>query len=350
MKALVLVAAKQFEVQDIKIPEIGPEDVLVKVQACGICGSDIPRARDGAVAALPLVLGHEFSGKIVKTGSTISAKNIGKRVVGVPLLPCHQCTECMQGHPAMCERYSFIGSRVQGAMAEYIALPYKNICLIPNTLDYQAAACVEPLTVAIHAVERVTITLGSTALVYGCGMIGLLIIQVLRAKGVEKIIAVDINPSKLTYAKKAGANICLDSQDNNVETTLRTLQPDYVFESTGVGQVQATVFDYVKKKGDIIFVGTVHKDVTYLAKSLEQILRKELNVTGSWMSYSAPFPGSEWEAAIELLSTNKVSVLEMITHRLTIEAGYEAIKKLSDPREQALKVMFLLNEEERKCH
>ena len=154
MKALVIEADKVLTYKEIPVPELKADEVLVKVRACGICGSDIPRVLHGGTHFYPITVGHEFSGEVAKLGLNVKDVKLGARVTVAPLIPCSHCSECEQGLPAMCTHYSFIGSRQQGAMAEYVAVPAKNLIPIADNVTFEQAATIEPTTVAIHGVER----------------------------------------------------------------------------------------------------------------------------------------------------------------------------------------------------
>lgn len=344
MKALVVEGIKELAYRDIAKPEITDKQVLIKVRACGICGSDVPRACAGGVHQYPIVIGHEFSGDIVAIGARVKNCKVGDRVTAAPLIPCGKCENCAKGKPAMCSDYSFIGSRENGAMAEYVAVPAQNVVKIASEVTYEQAACIEPITVAIHGVERAQIQSGKTAIVYGCGTIGILVLQCLKAKGIEKVYVIDIDNYKLTLAKKLGAYEAINPAQTNVAEYFAALgKVDYVFETAGVNVIQGTVTELVKKLGTVVYIGTAHKDVQMTAKNFEMILRGELLVTGSWMSYSAPFPGAEWTAAAEYLAAGKIKVDEIITHRFTLKDGYRAFAALVGKEENSLKVMYILS-------
>ncbi len=344
MKALVVEDVRKLTYKDVPVPEISDNEVLVKVHACGICGSDIPRARDGGVHSFPSIIGHEFSGEIVQIGSQAGNFVTRQRVTAAPLVPCGHCANCSTGQPAMCTHYSFIGSRQPGAMAEYAAVPAANIIPIADNVTYEQAACIEPITVAIHGIERARIMRsGKSAIVYGCGTIGLLTLQCLLAKGIERIYIIDIDDAKLALAKKLGACETLNSLKIDIPAYFAGHgKVDYAFETAGVNILQAQLPDLVKKRGSIVYIGTAPRDVTFPAKTFEQILRGELSVTGSWMSYSAPFPGDEWIGAAEYLRLGKVRVDELITHRFPLSAGYQAFETLLDKNQQAIKVMYTM--------
>lgn len=344
MKALVVEGPQKLIYKDVPVPRINADEVLVRVKACGICGSDIARVRDGGVHFFPIIVGHEFSGVVVQTGNDVKNVSLGDHVSAAPLLPCGSCESCLSGHPAMCNSYSFIGSRQNGAMAEYVAVPSKNILQLPKDMEFDKAACIEPLTVAIHGVERAgLLRSGSSAVVYGCGTIGVLTVQCLLAKGIKKIIAIDIDEHKLQLVKNMGVNDIINSSKIDVEKYFQEEgKADYVYETAGVNSLQSQILKLVKKNGRVVYIGTAQKDVTIPAKSFELILRGELNVTGSWMSYSSPFPGKEWSAAIEYLNSGIVDVSKIITHRFPLEAGYEAFLTMLDKDKRPLKVMYCL--------
>ena len=345
MKALVVEDINTLTYKDVSIPQINDDEVLIKVKACGICGSDIPRVKNNGVHFYPIIVGHEFSGEIVELGKNVTSYSLGDRVTAAPLIPCNNCDNCYQGNPAMCQHYSFIGSRQNGAMAEYVAVPAKNIVPIADNVTYAQAACIEPITVAIHGVERAgAIDSGKSAIVYGCGTIGILTMQCLKAKGLEKIYVIDIDDYKLELAKILGAYEVLNSTKINIPEYFNKIgKVDYVYETAGVNFLQSQVLELAKKGGHVIYIGTAHKDVTIPAKSFELILRGELNVTGSWMSYSAPFPGNEWIAAAEYLQTGKVKVDEIITHKIPLSDGIKAFDILSNKNNNALKVMYYMD-------
>lgn len=344
MKALVIEADQVLTYKEIPVPELKPDEVLVKVHACGICGSDIPRVLHNGVHFYPIVVGHEFAGEIVKIGAEAKGVELGQRVTAAPLIPCGGCDACAEGNPAMCTHYSFIGSRQQGAMAEFVAVPARNIVPIAENVTYEQAAVIEPITVAIHGVERAgAIDSGKSAIVYGCGTIGMLTLQCLRAKGLERIYAIDIDDSKLALAKKLGAYEVINSTKINVTEYFKEHGlVDYAFETAGVRFLQSEVLELVKKKGAVVYIGTAHGTVELEGPRFEKILRGELKVTGSWMSYSAPFPGSEWRGAAELLRSGKVQVDELITHRFTLADGIKAFETLTDKASGAIKVMYVM--------
>ncbi|MFD1064921.1 galactitol-1-phosphate 5-dehydrogenase [Oceanobacillus locisalsi] len=345
MKALVLESKANFSVKDMEIPVIEPNQVLVKVSYVGICGSDLARYFDGKVHNYPTILGHEFSGIITEVGSEVQGLVEGNRVAVAPLVPCEQCSSCASGHPALCENYSFIGSREQGAMAEYVAVNAKNILPLPEEITDQEAALIEPLTVAIHGIEKVNIHAGASVVVFGAGTIGMMSLLALQAKGVGEITVIDIDNAKLELAKKLGATVTVNSTEVDLDAYFKENQrPAIVVETAGVPQTQVQSLRVVEKLGQVVYVGTAKKEITFPADVFERILRAELKVYGSWMSYSVPFPGFEWTAALQYMKDGKIDVKPLIHEVNPLEVKEEPFEKMIDPDNHSIKFLYDVRE------
>lgn len=341
MKALVITGVSKVELQDLKIPKYKDDEVLIKVKYCGICGSDVPRALDGGVHSFPIVVGHEFSGQVVEVGANVKNVKAGERVTAGALLPCGKCEACQQGRPAMCSNYGFIGSRQNGAMAEYVAVKAQNIVKLPDEVDYKEGAMIEPLTVAIHGIERINMKAGATALIFGAGTIGLMVLQTLKAVGAGKVYVVDVVDKKLELAKKLGADDVINSMKVDLNEYLSEHgRPEVVAESSGSPIAQAQCLEVVKKCGSVVYIGTATKDLILKPQTFEKILRGELNVTGSWMSYSAPYPGYEWTTAVEYIKEKKIDLKSMITNVYKLEEGLVPFQKMRDREVCATKILF----------
>ncbi|MEK4299648.1 galactitol-1-phosphate 5-dehydrogenase [Oceanobacillus sp. FSL W8-0428] len=341
MKALVLESKANFSVKDIEIPVIKSNQVLVKVSYVGICGSDLARYFDGKVHNYPTVLGHEFSGVISEVGSEVQELSEGDRVAVAPLVPCGECSSCESGNPALCENYSFIGSREQGAMAEYVAVNAKNILILPDGITDQEAALIEPLTVAIHGIEKLDIHAGVRAVVFGAGTIGMMSLLALQAKGAGEITVIDIDHTKLEMAKTLGAVETVNSLDIDLDNYFKENQrPEIVVETAGVPQTQVQSLSVVEKLGQVVYVGTAKKEITFPADVFERILRAELKVYGSWMSYSVPFPGFEWTAALQYMKDGKIDVKPLIHEVNPLDVKEEPFKKMIDPDNHSIKFLY----------
>ena len=194
MKAAVLHANKDVRYDDIPTPVVENGTVLVKVVATGICGSDLPRVHNNGAHNYPIILGHEFSGYVEEIGQGVTTVEKGDHVVGIPLVPCMECEDCKNGNYSLCKHYSFVGSRQNGSMAQYVLLPQSNVMKIDKSIPYEVAAFFEPSTVAIHALYQANYNGGGTVAVLGGGNIGLFTLQWLKIFGADKVVVIDQSP------------------------------------------------------------------------------------------------------------------------------------------------------------
>lgn len=316
MKAAVLRSENDIVYKDIQRPEIGDDEVLVNVKATGICGSDIPRVLGKAAHYYPIVLGHEFAGVVAEVGKNVENVGIGIRVTCAPLVPCHRCAECQMGHFSQCSHYKFIGSSLFGSWAEYVRVPAINIVRLPDEVSFEEGAFFEPSTVVLHGIFNADFRAGYSAAVLGCGTIGQLAVQWLRIMGASRIYAFDIDGEKLELAKELGADACFNTSVESFEEELKDIVEDggvdYVFETAGVPFTQRLSLSVAAKRGTVCFIGTPAKDLTLQPHLFEMILRKELTLKGSWMSYSAPFPGREWWLTAEAFKKKILKAEPMI--------------------------------------
>ncbi|KYG89874.1 galactitol-1-phosphate 5-dehydrogenase [Metasolibacillus sp. FSL H7-0170] len=345
MKALVLESKATFGLNDIEKPTIANKQVLVKVAYVGVCGSDLARFFEGKVHNYPIVLGHEFSGVVEQVGDEVTAIKVGNRVAVAPLVPCGNCDNCEQGKFALCEHYSFIGSRQQGAMAEYVAVDERNILVLPEEVSTQEAALIEPLTVAIHGIERIQFNAGANVVVFGAGTIGIMTLLALKARGAGDVTVIDINDDKLKIAKELGASYVINSLKVDLINYFTTHEkPKVVIETAGVPQTQVQSVEIVAKLGKIVYVGTAVKEVTFPPHVFEKILRGEVEITGSWMSYTAPFPGFEWKAALQYLRDGMIDVKPLINEIYRLEDKDLPFVKMKDPKNHAIKYLYQVSE------
>lgn len=340
MKALTITAIATLELQEVAIPKPKKGEALIKVAYVGICGSDLPRYFDGDVHQFPQVLGHEFSGTVVEVGEGVSLEK-GTKVVVAPLVPCNECEQCRSAHPQLCPNYSFIGSRQQGAMAEYVIAPAINCLIVPKTLSLKIAATIEPLTVAIHGIEGISTKSGDQTLVLGSGTIGLMTILALRARGVGEITVIDLNDRKLALAKKIGADVVLNPLTVNLDQYFKEHKlASIVFETAGNHVTQVQAVKYANRRAQVVFIGTCTQAVQFDAKEFELILRRELKLTGSWMSYSAPFPGFEWSAALRYLATGAIDTSSLITGIYSLKDLALPFERMREKDSKEVKVLY----------
>ncbi len=310
MKAAVLHAQKDLRVEEIEKPSIADGEVLVQVKATGICGSDMPRVLGTASHYYPNVFGHEFSGIVVEIGNSVTHVQAGDKVSVAPLKPCHQCEDCLSGNHALCKNYSFIGSREFGAWAEYVKAPGMNVVKLPDDIGFVEGAFLEPTTVALHGLFLMDFKPMSTVAITGMGTIGLLTLQCAKIMGAKEITVFDIDDSKLALAKELGATHVVNTRTEVIGDRVSEITSgkgfQMVIETAGVPFTEMLCLEIAGNNGSVMFIGTPHVEFTITPKQFEYINRKELLVRGSWMSYSAPFPGKEWTLGAHYLGTGEI--------------------------------------------
>lgn len=221
MKAAVLKGPRKIELKEVPTPKIGVNDVLVKVEACGVCGSDIAYYQRGeADVPPPLILGHEFSGIVVELGETAKKLGIlkeGDRVVAEPVMACGSCPSCKQGYPNMCEKPTVLGVTIDGGMAEFCAVRYNYLHKIPKDVSFDEAAFTEPLACALHAIKKLKIVPGISGAVIGPGPIGLMVAQYLKKSGLSPVILIGTRDYRLEAGLKLGVDYVINVKDKGVQ-------------------------------------------------------------------------------------------------------------------------------------
>ncbi len=319
MKAGVVHARDDIRFEDIDRPSPGEGKVLVKVKYTGICGSDVPRVNGDACHFFPNVLGHEFSGTVEEIGSGVTSLKPGDRVAGVPLIPCMQCEDCQKGNYSLCKHYSFIGSREFGSFAEYVVVPETNAVKFGPEVSFEQGAFFEPATVALHGLKRVPYEGGKTVAILGGGTIGMFVMQWANIFGAAKTVVFDIEPSRLKLGKRLGATEGINTLESGFMERAMSLTDgrgfDYVYETAGNTITMKMAFELAANKAKVCFVGTPTKELHFSVKEWENINRKEFTLTGSWMSYSAPFPGEEWKLAAHYFNTGELKFDESFIYK-----------------------------------
>lgn len=341
MKALLLSEYKKLDLTDMPIPVIGPEDVLIKVKACGICGSDI-HGYDGSTGRRipPLVMGHEASGEIAELGKGVKGWAVGDRVTFDSTVSCGNCYFCHRGEINLCENRQVLGVscnefRRHGAFAEYVSVPQNILYSLPETFPFHYAAMIEAVSIAVHAVNLTPMPLGSSALVVGSGMIGLLVVQTLRLAGCGLIIAVDLEDSKLDLAKSLGADVGLNPKNTDVVKAVQDLTggrgADVAIEVVGAGKTIDTAIHAVKKGGSVTLVGNITPKVEI---PLQVVVSRQIRLQGSAAS-SGEFP-----QCIDLLARGAIKVDPIITALAPLEQGADWFKRLYANEPGLMKVVL----------
>ena len=342
MKAILRQGPKQAKLVDRDYPKAGPGEVVVKVAYTGICGSDTHRFSEDIGKWDKLILGHEFSGSIDSLGAGVLGYKKGDLVSAAALVPCHNCDNCATGDFSLCEGYTFIGSRIDGSFAEYVRVPEENLVPLGDGFPLERGAFVEPVTVCLHPILRLGNLLGKTVVVTGLGAIGLLAVQIFRAMGARRIVASDVVPEKLILAEKLGATDTVNVAKESLEDLLAAIGgADVVFESSGTNPAKLSAVRVAKGRGTVLLVGTSPKDITFEASLFERITRKELNIVGSWMNYSAPWPGDEWRIAVWMLREGIIDVEPLTTHRFGLDEAQKALDVIFEGKELFIKVLLV---------
>lgn len=346
MKAGVLFGKGDIRYVEIEDPQISENEVLIKVKASGICGSDIPRVLGDAAHFYPIVLGHEFSGEVIDVGKKVRNIKPGERVVGVPLLPCFKCEECQKGWYSQCQNYSFIGTRRQGSFAEYIAIPERNVVKIDKNISFEQAVFFEPSTIALHAIKCINFTGGEDVLILGAGTIGIFTLQWTKIMGANITCVVDIKTERLEIAKEFGADFTVNANEGDLIKKVTEITKGkgfkYVFETAGSIDTIRLSFEFVANKGYICLIGTPTKELSFSSQLFEKIHRKEFYLTGSWMSYSAPFPGIEWELTAKYFANKRLKFSHKLIYKtFSLKDIKEAFELFLKPESVKGKVIIL---------
>ena len=341
MKALVLKEYRRFAVEDFAVPELQPGEVLVRVRACGICGSDV-HGMDGSSGRRipPIVMGHEAAGEIAKIGSGVTGWKTGDRVTFDSTVYCGDCWFCRRGKINLCENRRVLGVscaeyRRHGAFAEYVAVPQRILYRLPDNLSFDQAAMVEAVSVAVHAIKRTPLAENASASVVGAGMIGLLVVQALRVAGCKQIIAIDLDESRLALAAKFGATQIFKAADSTVPEKIRALTDgrgaDAAFEVVGLPQTVKTAIDCVRKGGSVTLVGNLKPQVDL---PLQAVVTRELSLIGTCAS------AGEYPACLDLIAGGQINVTGFISATAPLEEGAQWFERLYAGEKGLMKVLL----------
>ena len=341
MKALVLKEYNRFACEDVPLPEVGPDDVLIAVKACGICGSDV-HGMDGSTGRRqpPVIMGHEAAGVIADVGRNVTGWHKGDRVTFDSTIYCGRCHFCRAGRINLCDNRRVLGVscddyRQNGAFAEYVAVPQHILYRLPDGLSFERAAMVEPLSVAFHAVHRTTVRLNDTAVVVGAGMIGLLVVQSLRAAGCGRILAVDIDANRLDLARRLGADEALraDTVDVPAEVLERTdgRGADIAIEAVGLSETVQTAVAGLRKGGQLTLVGNVSPQVEL---PLQAVVTRELTLHGSCASCG------EYPACLAMIARGRIDVDPLISAVAPLAEGAAWFHRLHKAASDLMKVIL----------
>ena len=340
MKALLLSEYKKLEVVDVPVPAPGPDEILVRVAACGICGSDV-HGYDGSSGRRipPIVMGHEAAGIVAAVGETVKAFRERERVTFDSTIYCGVCDFCRKGEVNLCDRREVLGVscgdyRRAGAFAEFVVVPARITYRLPDNLSFPEAALLEAVSVALHAVSLVRIQPGSSALVVGAGTIGLLIQQALRVAGCSRVYVTDIDKNRLALSESMGATSVLLSGPNLLEEVLQATNNvgvDVAVEAVGNTAAVQSAISCVRKGGDVVLVGNVTPEVTL---PLQKVVSRQITLHGSCAS------AGEYPRAIELMSRGEIKVKPLISAVSPLSNGVQWFERLYAREPGLMKVVL----------
>ena len=338
----MLRAYNDFVVQEVPEPEVREDEVLIKVRACGICGSDV-HGMDGSTGRRcpPIIMGHEASGVIAEVGERVTGWSKGDRVTFDSTVYCGECWFCRRGLINLCEHRRVLGVscedyRQHGAFAEYVAVPQRILYRLPEAVSFERAAMVEALSVAVHAVERTPVSLGDTAVVVGVGMIGLLVVQALRLAGCGSIIAVDLEEERLNLARRLGADVSLKADACDVPQEVKQLTQgrgcDLAMEVVGTNPSFNCAVACVRKGGALTLVGNLKPTVEL---PLQMVVTCQLTLSGSCAS------SGEYPACLDLMARGAINTDALISATPPLAEGAKWFKRLYDREPGLMKVILI---------
>jgi len=341
MKALLLEEYRKLTITDMPQPKVGDHDVLVQIKACGICGSDI-HGFDGSSGRRvpPLIMGHEAAGVVTDTGSAVTQVKEGDRVTFDSMVSCGNCYFCGRNEMNLCENRRVLGVscedyRQHGCFAEYAVVPEHIIYPMPDNLPFEHAAMIEPVSVAVHAVKRTPISKGDTAAVIGAGMIGLLVVQALKAAGCFKVIAVDLADEKLKLAQELGADFGINPKSTDTVQAIQDATDgrgaDITMEVVGATATVKSAVESTRKGGHVTLVGNLAPEVDF---PLQSVVTREITIYGSCAS------NGEYPECIDLLARGIIKVDSLISAKVPLEEGADWFDRLYAAEAGLMKVIL----------
>ncbi len=334
MNALVLHGIGDLRHEEVPLPDVPPGWARIRVAFCGVCGSDIPRIFVKGAYHHPLICGHEFAG--VVEAMTPDGGNVmpGDRVTVFPLIWCGRCAACAERAYARCEHYDYLGSRRDGAFAEFVAAPTRNLLKVPENVGLDVAAMTEPAAVARHALRRIGARLdGKTVAIYGAGPIGLITAQWARAMGARAVALSDPIARKLAIAQHLG-----------FDTTVPDDGADITVDAAGAPPALLSALRAARRGGHVVLLGNPSGALNLPAELWSQLMRREVTMHGTWNSdFAVEGECDDWKAALAAMADGRLVLAPLISHRVPLEEGVAALRMMRDGRDFYSKVLLQMN-------
>ena len=348
MFAQVLEDIGTIKYTEIDKPKLSFNDVLVEVKAAGICGSDIPRIYKSGAHKMPIIPGHEFAGKVV-CAPGVGSRWLNKRVGVFPLIPCRKCPMCLEKKYEMCSDYDYLGSRSDGAFAEFVKVPRLNLIELPDNVTYEQAAMTEPMAVAVHAKRSIEISENDNIFIFGMGTIGLLLTMVLLTEhDPDKIFCIGNKDFQKETAVKLGIreeNFCDTKKQDALSWIMEktdNLGADVFFECVGKNETINLAINGAAPGGTVKLVGNPASDISFDQNTYWKILRRQLKISGTWNSSFTKEETDDWHYCLELMASGKADPSKLITHRYNLENMQEGLRIMRDKKEDYIKIMTIM--------
>ena len=335
MRAAIIEAIGNLKVRDIPVPKVGKGEVLVRVRASGLCGTDVHILHGSFIAQYPVVPGHEFAGEVVEAGSDVDLFAPGDRVVVDPNIYCGMCPACKSNQQNQCYDLTAYGVTEPGGFEEYAVIKQQNLVKLSDNLSFEEAAFAEPLSCVIHGVNRTDLSVGDRAVIFGAGPIGLLMAQVFRVAGASLVAVVDISRRRLEIAEQLGVDYPVLGGDG-LQRRLSGIAPngfEVAVDCTGVSDVVASLFDYTGRGGKVLLFGVCSPDAR-IPISPYQIYLRDIKVIGSFSLCNTLL------TAVRLMETGSVKVVPLLSHRLSIEEMDGALDLIGKDNTMKIQVQF----------
>jgi len=344
MHACVLHAIGDLRHEEVPDPRPRMGEVLLRVGACGVCGSDIPRVFTKGTYAFPTIPGHELAGTVAEVGGGVDPMYVGKEAAVFPLIPCRKCPMCEIGEYSQCTDYNYLGSRCDGGFAQFVRVPVWNLVLLPEGVGVEEAAMTEPAAVAVHALRQAGIDIGDRVLILGAGPIGLMAGMWAQAWGAGKVMLVDIDPQRLEFAEGLAFTHVCNCADDDLAAWVKDLTDqgaDLVIEASGSTAALEQCMITAKVFGNVVLMGNPVGNMSLSQQAYWAILRKQLKLHGTWNSSYSNIARSEWQLTLDFMASGKLDVKPLITHRVGLDGLFDRMKAIHDRSEFSNKVLYL---------
>lgn len=336
MKAYVLHKVNDLRYEDVPMPECPKGWAIVQIKAAGICSSDIARVFTKGTYHFPTIPGHEFSGVVYSVADEEHQCWVGKRVGVFPLIPCKECPQCKQKQYEMCANYDYVGSRRDGAFAEYVAVPIWNLLPLPDEVPWEVAAMLEPLSVGLHALKKAEINRSDSVAIIGTGMIGISAAQWAKKYTDGEVVVIGRNENKRQLVENTGLPYEKHTKSDGKEY-------DVVLEAVGTPESVDLALNMVRPGGTVVLMGNPSGDILLSQNTYWRILRKQLVIKGTWNSFYDGVNKSDWTDAIEALAKGEVEVKSLISHTFPQDQLMDGLQLMREHNEPYCKIMTTWN-------